>query len=276
MKKTKKQKKTQRKVTKRVKPQPRKKMSQELVIRVQPSLPVAPSATDLAEPMREGKKLTIPKTWVSEGQLNQILQVTPKKYVYQRPGKGGGTFDYVTTSYVTKALNYIFGWNWDFDVVEHGIEGKQVWVKGKLTVRGTQANQTIVKTQFGRNDIKYRKNSTEMLDFGNDLKGATSDALKKCASMLGIASDIYGKADYKQESGKDVKETSTPPVTSHTASTGQDQMVLKEGQVLDPDGFPTYVCEKEGDPISEQEAEFSLKMYGHRLCREHQAQAKKK
>ena len=37
-----------------------------------------------------------------------------------------------------------------------------------------------------------------MLDYGNDLKAATTDALKKCASELGIASDIYGANEFKE------------------------------------------------------------------------------
>lgn len=249
----------------------------EIVVRVEQLTRAMsiPSTTDLAEPMTgKGQKLTIPKTWMSSNQLTKILQKTPAQYVYQKPGKGGGKFDYVTTSYVTKALNYIFGWNWDFDVIEHGIEGGQVWVKGQLTVRGNQEGQTILKTQFGRNDIKMKKDGKGMLDFGNDMKGAASDALKKCASMLGIASDIYGKADYKMESGNEPVEPRTPSAAPQAAPGGKKE--LKPDQVLDADGQPTYVCEKDGDPISDQTAEFSLKMYGHRLCREHQVEAKPK
>ena len=39
--------------------------------------------------------------------------------------------------------------------------------------------------------------STQPLDLGNDLKAATTDALKKCASELGIASDIYAPNEFK-------------------------------------------------------------------------------
>lgn len=245
------------------KSKPTKAKRQELVIKVQSVAPVTPTVRDLSEPMRKGKKLTIPKTWVSESQLTKILQITPRHHVYQRPGKGGGKFDYVTTSYVTKALNYIFGWNWDFDILEHGIEGGQVWVKGKLTVRGVDSDQVIVKTQFGRNDIKFRKGAKDMLDLGNDMKGAASDALKKCASMLGIASDIYGKADYNQEAGKD-------PVDNRPIVQEAKTEEMKEGQIIGPDGKPTYVCSECGDPISDQVADYSLKRFNKRLCREHQ------
>ncbi len=233
----------------------------ELVIRVEPQKNL-PTATDLSEPMRDGKKLTVGKTWVSEGQLIRILQKTPPQYVYKRPGKGGGTFDYVTVSYVQKALNYIFGWNWDFEIIQQGIEGKQVWVLGKLTVRGTLPNQTIIKTQYGRADIKFKRYTKDMLDFGNDLKGATSDALKKCASMLGIASDVYGKADYKQETEQDVPDL--PNIKPGDP--------MPKGTVKGPDGSPVVTCQVCDEIITPQEANYSQKMFKKNLCRNHQKQ----
>lgn len=245
--------------------------SQKIIIQVQP-ISAVPTVKDLAEPMKDGKKLTIPKTWLSEQQIIKIVQKTPPAHVYKRPGKGGKEFEYVTTSYVTRLLNFAFGWNWDFDVAEHGREGNVIWVKGVLTVRGQQDGQTIRKTQFGRAEVKFIKGSkTEMVDFGNDLKAASSDALKKCASMLGIASDIYGKGDYKQEAGRDVQEATTQAVTVRSES----QVVEKKaGQIDGPDGEPTWACESCGDPISEQVADYSKKVYGKRLCREHQPKKK--
>jgi isopentenyldiphosphate isomerase len=56
----------------------------------------------------------------------------------------------------------------------------------------------IVKEQFGRADVKFKKGTEIPIDYGNDLKAASTDALKKCASELGIASDIYGKNEFKE------------------------------------------------------------------------------
>jgi hypothetical protein len=106
--------------------------------------------------------------------------------------------------YVKKILNYVFGWNWDFEVKEHGQEGDSLFVLGRLTVRGGGA--TIFKEQFGRADLKKKKDGTGYLDFGNDLKAAATDALKKCASEFGIASDIYGKNEFKEIKVEEVRE----------------------------------------------------------------------
>jgi len=90
---------------------------------------------------------------------------------------------------------------WNFEVLEHGKEGGQVWVLGKLTINTNKGE--IIKTQFGRADIKIWKGTKNPLDYGNDLKAAATDSLKKCASELGIASDIYGQEEFKEIQGVD-------------------------------------------------------------------------
>ena len=151
--------------------------------------------SDLA-PEKKGKSYMIPKSWISDKQVIQMVQNTPKKYVYTRPAKGGGTWDYVPGWYVTKVLNFVFGWNWNFEVIREGKEGDQVYVLGKLTVKSEDGKE-IVKTQYGRAELK--KKESKYMDYGNDLKAAATDSLKKCASMLGIAHDIYGKEEMKKE-----------------------------------------------------------------------------
>jgi hypothetical protein len=54
----------------------------------------------------------------------------------------------------------------------------------------------ISKEQYGGSDIKKYSQGTKIgqpLDIANDLKSAGSDALKKCASLFGIAQDVYWK-----------------------------------------------------------------------------------
>ena len=134
---------------------------------------------------------------LNSAQLDLLLKKTPSNHIYTRPGKGGGTFEYVTGVYMKKALNFLFGWDWDFEIEKFDVNmtAMQVFVLGKLTCR--TKNKAIIKMQFGRADIKVRKDST-ILDLGNDLKAAATDSLKKCASEIGIASDIYGGKEFKE------------------------------------------------------------------------------
>ncbi len=132
---------------------------------------------------------------LNANQLGMLFKETPESHIYERPAKGGGKWKYVTGIYIKKVLNLMFGWDWDFEVIKFEYDKQQVRVLGKLTCRIKE--RQLVKMQFGRADIKYKKDSDVMLDLGNDLKAATTDALKKCASEIGIASDIYGANEFK-------------------------------------------------------------------------------
>src|SRR5438045_1504042 len=104
-------------------------------------------------------------------------------------------FAYVEDGYVTERLNLVFGFNWDFDIVDKQILDDEVIVEARLTVR-TPSSQTIVKTQFGGAEIKRHSSGSKSgrpLSIADDYKAAASDALKKCASLLGIGLDLYGR-----------------------------------------------------------------------------------
>lgn len=228
--------------------------------------------------MRDGKKLTIPKTWLNEAQILRMVQRTPKEHVYKRPGKGGKNWDYVTGAYVEKVLNFVFAWNWDFDIVEHGILDGHIWVKGKLTVRGTKPGETISKMQFGRAEVKLVKGTNKMLDYGNDLKAASTDALKKCASLLGIASDIYGKSEYKEESGRDPAPSEPPTPTGSRTFEGAEEPSVQLGQ-KSPPTFEDHICQWSGKggcgvDITKAEAEYTKRMFGRELCKNHHPKGK--
>lgn len=133
---------------------------------------------------------------LNPAQLKQLLKKTPVQYVKERPAKGGGKWKYVTGGYVKKVLNLMFGWDWDFEIVDEKIYQKQIVVRGKLTCRSN--GRQIIKTQYGRKDIAFRKESEDYLDIGNDFKSAASDCLKKCAAEIGIAADIYNANDFRE------------------------------------------------------------------------------
>lgn len=128
---------------------------------------------------------------LNKAQLSFITQKTPKAFIKERPGPGGMKLSYVEVGYVINILNQVFGWNWDFRVLDQQVGNKQVWVRGELSVRAGE--REIVKGQFGGAEIKFNKQTGEPVSIADDLKAAASDSLKKCASMLGIAGDVYWK-----------------------------------------------------------------------------------
>lgn len=140
-------------------------------------------------------------------QLKTMLKKTPKAYVRERPAKGGGTWKYVSGTYFRKVLNMMFGWDWDFEIKDKQVIFNQVIVEGRLTVRS--GGTTIVKEQIGKKEIMFKRGTTDAMDIGNDFKAACTDALKKCAAELGIASDVYNASEFK-EIELDMSEELTP------------------------------------------------------------------
>ena len=115
---------------------------------------------------------------------NLIKGKTPIKHVKQRPARGGGNVNYVETYYVVDQLNKLFGFRWNFEVLDEKSDDKEVIVRGRLTAFGGD-NFPIVKEQFGQVD------RTAGIPLGDQKKAAGSDCLKKCASLFGIALDVY-------------------------------------------------------------------------------------
>lgn len=197
---------------------------------------------------------------LNELQLQQILKRTPPQYVKKRPAKGGGQWEYVSGGYVKKCLNIMFGWDWDFEILEQIIQDGEAIVKGKLTCRTN--GKTIVKMQFGNKDIAFKtekvfnedgtpkmieKNgvmkqettpTTIPLSIGNDLKAAATDCLKKCAAEIGIAADIYNKEDFKE----------VQVDTKNTIENTLKQLYDLKKEILPPDeqiNFERIISQKE-------------------------------
>lgn len=272
MKKNIKKNKKAKKVQGQRKSRPPQKTTVLVQVQSMPPAVVQPTVQDIV-PIQEGGKYMIPKTWLSERQVVKLVQRTPPKYVLKRKGRGG-SFDYVPIAYFRRVLNYTFGWNWEFKIVKQetfGIIGKDKWAQvittGELTVKDDKGH-SITKGDNGKADIKYMKDSTIPMDIGNDFKGSVSDCIKRCCVQLGIASDVYGGAEFKEDTGREIVEHQQAPATK-VHPTVAPQPVAQKGQIIDPDGNPAWPCVKCGDPISTQTADYSKKMFGKHLCKEH-------
>lgn len=133
--------------------------------------------------------------------LTVTQQPTPATWRKQVK-KGKDYLDYVSGDLVIRLLNKAFRSRWSFEVKETRVvksqdydkkdwntkavttipQGSVVQVLGRLTVPGWG-----VREQWG----------AQVLVGGSDVqehafKSATTDAMKKCASMFGIALDLYG------------------------------------------------------------------------------------
>lgn len=154
--------------------------------------------------------------------------------------RGGVTLTYVTGEQAISRLNEELGVeNWSFTVSEHGLhaEADECWVLGKITA--SINGNVVTREQFGSSKIKRSRSSGTPLDIGFDLKGAGTDALKKCASLLGVAL-------YLSEKEPQVNSNFTP---SNTGSQGP----RNDGPAPAPsdDGGDVLYCEECGETLTE-------------------------
>ena len=95
--------------------------------------------------------------------------------------------DYLTGEQVVSRLNEVLGpGNWNFVVKEHGYdeESDEMWALGRL--EAAIDGSMIWREQFGSQKHNRRRNDGKIIDYGFDAKGAATDALKKCASLIGV------------------------------------------------------------------------------------------
>lgn len=252
------------------------KKIQEVIIRIKQEEPKTQAIIPLKEsdllPEKQGGRYMIPKTWMSEKQVVRLIQVTPKQFVKTRKGKAGMTFDYVPGSYFKRVLNCAFGWNWDFKIIKQEVFGLgqkwgQVITTGELTVKD-DAGHTIVKQDNGKSDIKYlRASPTFPMDLGNDFKASATDCLKRCAAQLGIASDVYGRSEVKEDIGEDVSNPVMPTMPVEKKESKEETPKFCLGN--NGKGCP------EGNVLTEAELGYSMRFFKKPLCRTCQKEIKK-
>jgi len=107
--------------------------------------------------------------------------------VKTRPGQGGKSLSYVETHAVIARLNEAADFEWSFEVTKHEVMADEVIVLGRLTIDG------VTKMAFGGSSVT-RDNSGKEVSLADDLKSASSDCTKKCASLFGIGLELYGAA----------------------------------------------------------------------------------
>src|SRR5438477_2995671 len=101
--------------------------------------------------------------------------------------RGGVALTYVSGEQVISRLNEVLGVaGWSFRVLSHDIhpEADEAWALGELVAE--IGERTVVRQQFGSQKVRRSRSTGAPLDLGFDLKGASTDAMKKCASLLGV------------------------------------------------------------------------------------------
>src|SRR3990167_5360893 len=117
--------------------------------------------------------------------LDTLGKPFPDTALKQREGGGNRRFTYVETHTVIHRLNDACPDGWDWRIVKQEWHGELLICYGELTIPG-------LGTRAGIGVQKVSERGGEDL-----IKGASSDALKKAATLFGVALDLYGP-DYEE------------------------------------------------------------------------------
>jgi hypothetical protein len=104
--------------------------------------------------------------------------------IRRRQGRNG-MLDYVEGHSVIQRLNDALEGAWSFEITHHEVREDEVIVLGKLTA------ETVTKMAFGASQVTREKASGQPVSLGDDLKAASTDAMKKCATFLGVGLHLY-------------------------------------------------------------------------------------
>jgi hypothetical protein len=103
---------------------------------------------------------------------------------------------YIGQQNIADRLNEVLGiFNWELELKEINVnmETFSVSVLGCLRAYDEEGKRWITRTQYGNDTMTIKTGETEprAQAIEDAKKSAISDALKKCASWIGVASDVY-------------------------------------------------------------------------------------
>jgi hypothetical protein len=104
--------------------------------------------------------------------------------------KGGASLTYIPVSEVITRLNKVLGFDcWSYEIVKcerDALDPDFIVAHVRMNVyTNADKSTSVVKDGFGGQKIKRTKNG-DIVDLGDEFKGAVSDALKKAAQAIGV------------------------------------------------------------------------------------------
>ena len=147
--------------------------------------------------------------------------------VKRRRGSFGREISYVEGAVIVARLNDAFDSNWNFTIVEHHeLPTGEVLVLGRLGAFG------VVKEAFGRGMPAISKETGEVLSAADAYKAAATDALKKAATLLGVALSLYTDEPAAEPEPAPQPQRSKPTSVASRASSKQVSAIWSLGRRL--------------------------------------------
>ena len=178
----------------------------------------------------------------------------------------GKILSYIEGYKVIERLNSVFKGSWSFQILSKEVIENVILIEGRLTING------INKEQFGAQKISFgppilkevsqpenpdapkkrgRKKkvlvpSNIPINLGYDMKAATTDCIKKCASLFGIGLYLYGEDEVLEVAShsEPIVALEEKPKNATTAQLQAIKKMLKKYKKGESDNFNDYICLK--------------------------------
>jgi recombination DNA repair RAD52 pathway protein len=149
---------------------------------------------------------------------------------HQTRKQGGTDLTYLTGEQVLSRLNEVLGvTGWSFRVVREGATEIEAWVLGELSA--TINGETVIRQHYGNQELMRGQRPT-----GDLFKSAATDAIKKCATTIGIGLYLYD-ADERREVEAEMKRP-TPIRPPSRPEPMDDEQARASRLVGKPPTFP--------------------------------------
>lgn len=137
----------------------------------------------------------------SKTTYERLTEKFPEKYLKRRILNEGAkeekVVEYIGGDKVVERLNEVFGiMNWNFTISDRIIDVDigHIAILGRLVV--IENGQETVREQWGSSVIDTYTNG-RVVCLGDNIKAATTDALKKCATLVGVGLYLYDSESMK-------------------------------------------------------------------------------
>lgn len=137
---------------------------------------------------------------MSEQSQQERLEAEFPAAMLGQVSKGGTKLTYVPVSEVVQRLNDVLGltaWSWETDRVWRDDHDPD-WVLATGRLTATIDGITATKAGEGGVKVKRTQSKQEIVDLGDEFKGAASDALKKAAQKFGVGLYLSRKPDARR------------------------------------------------------------------------------
>jgi hypothetical protein len=157
--------------------------------------------------------------------LHKLQMAFPPQAIKQI-SKSGRSLDYIPVAEVIQRLNDSVQW----EVVDADVnvsDRDPDWVVAKVTIRVNVDGTERTHIGYGGQKIKYTK-SGDIVDLGDEYKGAFSDALKKATQQIGVGLTLARSEEMLQyEAEQDFEpasEESIVAIEAYTANLSEEKL----------------------------------------------------